>query len=772
MGSAGYHGVVPLPPHNTAPPAALAVRAEVALRVLLPLPLPPFSFLPPHGAPLPALGSRVAVPWQGGVRVGLVVGYEALRGGAGLELRELIGALEPHPFVTEVALKVLARLAEHTCTPPGVVLANLLPTGLHEALQHEVRLLAPIKGAELTEAWCDARGVAPHTLEALRRGGLLEERVRIKPPQVLRLVPLKREDAELAGKAREAQRRALAALWELGAADSAAALARDADVPEGAVRALVKKGYAGYRELPAPPPPLPYAVAAEVPQRSAPLGAKTLPPCPVVSVSGGSREARLQHLVPQLQADLASGGSVLVLVPEGALLHAAGAHLGAYVPVLTLSGELPDAQRARVWEACARGEPVVLLGTYVALLAPLRHLARVVVLEESSGAYKLPSGCRVFVPTAARFLAEAAGAPLVLVDALASPETHLNTPPEARLMLPKGAPRVHLVDLREGGGWPLSTDLVRVLKQVAERGRQAVLLAPRRGFSAALRCAACDVLAMCPNCDLPLRYHRERYLLRCHQCAHTERAPDLCPSCGSPALSPTRAAGTQWIAAEVAKVLLGFPVRRFDADKRDDLSALLAGEPGVLVATTAALRAPPLPNVSLVAVTLLDAFLTLGDFRAEEEAYRLLLNLAELAPGRRPLTLIQSFQCEHPLLQAYVQGADEAFLEELLTRRRRFRYPPFSALAKIQVSARQSAVAEREATWLAGALRTAGVADDELLGPSPAPVARIKNQYSYHLFVRTDPERLVSVLDPVLAYRGAARVRIDVDPRDVAGFLD
>ncbi|WMT56744.1 replication restart helicase PriA [Truepera radiovictrix] len=763
---------MPAPPRNTLPQAASAVRAEVALRVALPLPLPPFSFLPPHGAPLPALGSRVAVPWQGGVRVGLVVAYEALRGGAGLELRELIGALEPHPFVTEVALAVLTRLAEHTCAPLGTVLANFLPTGLHEALQHEVRLLAPVAGgvAGLTEAWCDARGVPPHTLEALRRGGLLEERVRVSPPQVQRLVPLKRADAELAGKPREAQRRALAALWALGAAESAAALARDADAPESAVRALVKKGYAGYRALPAPPPPLPYAVAAEAP--SAPLGAETLPSDPLVSVSGGSREARLRRLVPQLRADLAAGGSVLVLAPEGALLHAAGACLGAYLPVLTLSGELPDAQRARVWEACARGEPVVLLGTYVALFAPLRHLARVVVLEESSGAYKLASGCRAFVPTAARFLAEAAAVPLVLADALASPETHLKTAAQARLTLPKGPPRVHLVDLREGGGWPLSTDLVRVLKQVAERERQAVLLAPRRGFSAALRCAACDFLAMCPNCDLPLRYHRERYVLRCHQCAHAERAPDTCPSCGSPALSPTRAAGTQWVAAEVAKLLPGFLIRRFDADKRDDLSALLAGAPGVLVATTAALRAPPLPNVSLVAVTLLDAFLNMGDFRAEEEAYRLLLNLAELAPARRPLTLIQTFQSDHPLLQAYTQGADEAFLEALLARRRRFRYPPFAALAKVQISARQSAVAEREAAWLAGALRTAGVAADELLGPSPAPVARVKNLYSYHLFVRTEPERLTSALAPALAYQGAARVRIDVDPRDVAGFLD
>ena len=217
--------------------------------------------------------------------------------------------------------------------------------------------------------------------------------------------------------------------------------------------------------------------------------------------------------------------------------------------------------------------------------------------------------------------------------------------------------------------------------------------------------------------------------------AGTRRArPTSVPACGNPALSPTRAAGTQWIAAEVARVVPSLSVKRFDSDKREDLSTLLTGEPGVVVGTTALLRHPPLPNVSLVGVTLLDAFLSLGDFRAEEEAYRLLLNLGELSPERRPLTLIQTFAPESPLLHAYLTGESDAFVSDLLERRERFLYPPFAALAKVQLSAREPGTAERAATWLAGALRTAGVAEDELLGPSAAPVARIKGQYSYQLF--------------------------------------
>ncbi len=749
--------------------------------MLLPLPLPPFNFLPPHGtsggAPTPEPGCRVVVPWQSGVRVGLLVGFEPLRAGAGLELREAVSALDTRPFLTQAALSVLERVAAYTCAPAGMVLANLLPVGLGVPLVHQVRVLADIDGevssavagrpadASTPSTWQDAAALPLGRLELLRRQGLLDERAFVPQETVRRLVPLREGEGDLDGAPRAGQRRALAHLWTLGTSQSAAALARAADVSEGAVRALVKKGYAEYREVAAPPAPLTVVAPSAA---SSVLLTLSVPEGPLLSVSGGTRAARVLHLLPLLRKDLAAGKSVLVLAPEQTYVQEAASLLAAELPVHTLSGTTADGERLRLWERCAEAEPFVLVGSYLALLAPLK-LGRVVVLEEGSSAYKLSAGCRIFIPTAARFLAAAVDVPLVLADTLAAPETLAATP--ARLNLPTPAPRAHIVDLK-AGGWPLSADLVRVLRQVEARGRQAVLLAPRRGFSAALCCTDCEHVIGCPNCDLPLRYHRERRALRCHQCGFQKRAPDLCPACGSPGLGPRRAAGTEWIAAEVARVVPKLNVKRYDTDKREDLSELRAGEPGVLVATTACLRLPPLPNVSLVGVTLLDVFISLGDFRAEEEAYRLLLNLAELAPGRRPLTLVQTFAPESPLLRAYTEGLGEAFAAELLERRARFNYPPFAALAKVQLSAREAATAKGAAVWLAGALRTAGATDDELLGPSAAPVARMRGRYSYQLFLRTASERLAERLTPALSYRGAARLRIDIDPRDIAGFLE
>jgi len=747
-----------------------------AIEVLVPLPLDPLSYLPPTLRGPPPVGARVAVPWQGGLRVGLVTAVRQVGAGRGLELREAVDWLDAEPFLGAAAITALLRIARHAAVPAGVALATLAPWAFRDELDHRVRALPGAAVPELDGAgeWLSAERLAPERLAWLREQGLVEERVRRLEPTLRVLAPLAPADDGLSGARRETQRSALARLWDLEWVASAAALARDAGVPESAVRALVAKGYAGYREVPAPAPALP-GPPADVPSPPV-VPEAAVPPAGDGAVLGGLRRQRLAALAARLRSDLDAGRSVLVLAPEHVRLVEAAEALGS-LPVQVMSGELDDAQRARVFEELPSTPALVLLGTYLALLAPLPRLGRVVVLDAGSGSYKLQSGARLFVPHAAALLAEASGAALTLADVVAGPETVVRLPPDARRSLPLPRLRLHAADMSGSHDWPLHPDLVRLLRQVAERRRQAVLVAPRRGFSAALGCPECGYVAQCPNCDLSLRYHRQDGRLRCHQCGHEQPPPTACPECGGSGLEPLRGAGTQWVADQVSRMLPGFPILRFDRDRRDDMRPLLAGEPGVVVGTTAALRLPPLPQLSLLALTLFDTHLAAADFRAEEETLRMLLELAELSGGRRPLVLVQTYQPAHPVLQALASDAPDAAVEALLgrqlERRKRFAYPPFGALAKLQLTSRLEEAAADAAVALAAELRRRGANADEVLGPAPAPVARVKGRYAYQLLLRAAAaERLEQLLGGLPSRLGKASVRVDVDPRDVGELLE
>jgi primosomal protein N' (replication factor Y) (superfamily II helicase) len=744
-----------------------------AVQVLFPLPLPAFSYVVPFDMDVPALGVRVAVPWQHGLRVGIVVGIEDVKAAKVLELKEMIAVLDEQPFLLESRIKLLERLAEHTCSPLGSVLASLLPSGLNEELKHEV---CGVEGAEIdlsSDHWTEATNLKPAQLEFYRRQGLIHERVLFVEQKVRVLKPVKLVDQELKKKSQLNQRRALEWLFEIEHIESGAELARQADVPESAVRALIKKGYVVYEEMVAPLPALPtYESRGAGEQGSrgdfdvSPL--LPFPPAPLLALSGGTRHSRLEYLLATLEAEIKAKRSVLVIVPEQAYLVETASYLQRYLPVQTLSGELSHAQRQRVWQE-VQEQPIVLVGTYLALLAPLQNLGLVIVLEEANSSYKLQSGPRLVVTLAAQMLAEKEKIPYIVTESLPSAETLQRVPQASHLQLPQLEQRWHVADLSSGTNYPLSSDVILLLKQVQERKRQAILLAPRRGFSAAFGCSTCHWLAMCPNCDLPLRYHKQDTALRCHQCGFRSTPPDFCPSCSSTTLGATRGAGTQWIATEVKKHV-ALPLYRFDGDQRDSLSPLEEGHAGVVVGTTALLRQPPLPNVSLVVMTLLDTLLTFSDFRAEEETMRLLLQLSELSESRRPLVILQTFQGEHPILTALTTGDLSGFLERMLGRRKRFQYPPFSSMAKIQISAKNEAVAQEEATVLCHVLQRQKL---DVLGPSPAPVPRLKGLYNYQLFIRIKAgESFKDLLRPAINYQGRARVRLDIDPRDIGGFLE
>lgn len=744
-----------------------------ALDVLLPLPLAPLQWLAPYADPNLPVGAVVVVPWQGGVRAGLVVGAADVGASRGLELKEAIGRLDANVSVTEPTVSWILAEAERTVAPAGTVLAGLSPSWARVPIDHAIRELDPEGGPP--GPWRPSERLAPERLGLLRDQGLLEERVAPARPTDRVLVPAR--DDEPAGASREAQRTALAHLRAHGSAESAAALARAAGVGESPVRTLIRNRFVRYEERPRPvPEPTPPPAPRPWPGDAEEVAATARGADSAGWISGGTRAARLAALVPAIRSDLADGRSPLVLAPERTLAEEAAAWLAGTVPVDLL--HLDDDPAARMaWEhAAAHGPPRVRVGTWPLLLGAPATAGRLVVLEAGSESHKLRSGSRAWIPAAASRWAERHGVPVVFLDPLAGPEIRAAAA-GGGVQLPRPRVRWIVSDLGRQHGWPLSDDAVRVLRQVEARERQALVLVPRRGFSAALGCRDCGAAVMCPNCDLALRWHARDGRLRCHQCGHDVPPPPHCPSCGSPDLEAQRAAGSEWVLRAVAGVVPGLPRYRYDGDVRDDLAPLRQGRPGVLVGTSALLRLTPLPVLSLILVTQIDGALHADDFRAEERVARTLAALQESAGTRAPLGLVQTFAPEHPLLRAFADGSPEA-LEAVVTdmdeRRRRFGYPPYGRMARVQASARRRSDANEALATVAARLRAAGAADDEVLGPAPAPVGRVRGRELAHLLLRTgDEARRRQLLAGATAgtFRGV-RLRVDVDPRDIGEVLE
>ncbi|MGB7200843.1 MAG: primosomal protein N' [Pyrinomonadaceae bacterium] len=261
----------------------------------------------------------------------------------------------------------------------------------------------------------------------------------------------------------------------------------------------------------------------------------------------------------------------------------------------------------------------------------------------------------------------------------------------------------------------LSPELLTAIRATHERGDQVIILLNRRGFSQFVLCRTCGETIKCKNCDITLTFHRRENKLICHYCSYREQSPRVCPKCVSEYLYFV-GEGTENLEDQLKKNFPAMRIARVDRDtmtRKGELDQILldfqAGRLDMLVGTQMIAKGHDFPNVTLVGVVSVDIGLGLPDLRSAERTFQLITQVAGRS-GRGEKSgrvLIQTYYPEHYALRHAVQQDYEGFYAEEIRYRERLAYPPFFVLASIMIKHRDLAKAMRNATILRRALDTA-----------------------------------------------------------------
>ncbi|MCQ4161725.1 primosomal protein N' [Roseomonas sp. GC11] len=727
------------------------------LRVLLPLPLSgAYDYRVPASWPAaPPAGSFVEVPLAGRSVVGVVWDGEADPALPERRLRDLRAVFDVPPMTPSLR-RFVDWVAAYTLHPPGAVL--------------RMAMSAPA-------------ALEPPTAKAGWRLSAAGQRAR-------------RDEG--GPRLTEARRRVLDAL-EPGDVQSGAALAAEAGVSAGVVRGMAEAGLLEPALLPAGaafpvpdlarPGPVLGAEQAEVARalRAAVAGQAF----GVTLLTGVTGSGKTEVYLEAVAECVARGRQALVLLPEIALstqwLERYARRFGV-APALWHS-ELGPRLRRDTWRAVAEGRVPVLVGARSALFLPYPDLGLIIVDEEHETAFKQEEGVVYHARDMAVVRARLSRAACVLVSATPSLETLTNagTGRYASLHLPTrhgGAalPAVSVIDQRrtppERGRF-LSPPLVEAVRATLAAGQQAMLFLNRRGYAPLTLCRACGHRLRCPNCTAWLVEHRVRRTLQCHHCGHAEPIPEACPECGAEGSLTPLGPGVERVQEEAAAL---FPEARRLVMASDTIPgpaaaaeaarAIAAREVDLIIGTQIVAKGWHFPHLTLVGVVDADLGLAGGDLRAAERTVQLLHQVAGRAgraesPGR---VLLQSWNPDHPVLEALVSGDLDTFMQAEAESRRPGHWPPFGRLAALIVSAEDEREAERVARDLGlAAPRGEGV---EVLGPAPAPLALLRGRHRRRLLLKARRDIAVQPLlrewlarVPVPA---AVRVQVDVDP---VGFL-
>jgi len=497
---------------------------------------------------------------------------------------------------------------------------------------------------------------------------------------------------------------------------------------------------------------------------------------------------------------LARGRQVLVLVPEINLTPQLEARFAARFPghrLVAMHSGLTPAQRLKHWLMAHLGVADIVLGTRLAVFAPLPRLGLLVVDEEHDPSYKQQEGARYSARDLAVYRGHLAGAPVLLGSATPSLESWHNaeTGRYRRLTMAQrmggGAlPRVRLFDMgvlpRTGGQSPvLAPPVLAALQDRLARGEQSLVFLNRRGYAPVLHCAECGWKSGCPHCSAWRVFHKGERSLRCHHCGFTEPVPRACPDCGNLDIAPI-GRGTEKLEEQLAPLLPGARIARLDADTargkgalERQLDAVHAGDVDVLVGTQMVTKGHDFRRITLVVALNPDSALFASDFRAPERLFALLMQAAGRA-GRdakaaaRSEVWVQTWHPQHPLyasLQAHDFGR---FAAAQLAERRSASLPPFSHLALLRAEARDVAVAR---AFLEAASEAAqaqpGAEGVSVYPPVPPTLSKVAGLERLQMLVeaasRPALQRFLAQWVPALhglkaGHRGLARWAIDVDP--------
>jgi primosomal protein N' (replication factor Y) (superfamily II helicase) len=486
---------------------------------------------------------------------------------------------------------------------------------------------------------------------------------------------------------------------------------------------------------------------------------------------------------------IARGGQALVLVPEIGLTPQLEARFRRAFPatdIAVLHSALEDGARTRAWLAAARGDAPIVLGTRLAVLAPLARLQLVVVDEEHDASFKQQEGLRYSGRDAAVQRAKLAGCPVVLGSATPSLESWFNSGAGRyqRLSLPERAvpgsrlPLMRTVDLRTASvEQGIARPLVDGIAARLARGEQSLVFINRRGYAPVLACESCGWAAGCGRCSAHLVLHAgQRNRLRCHHCGVEEPVPRACPTCGNVDLRPV-GRGTQRVEETLAALFPDARIVRVDRDstrRRAQLALTLEsigrGEADILVGTQLLAKGHDFPALTLVGVLNADSALLSTDFRAAERMFATLAQVGGRS-GRREQpgeVLIQTRYPGHPVFQALARNDYAGFAEAQLEERRNAGFPPFVHEAALRAEATELAVATaflRQAAELVAAPEGLRIYD-----PVPHVVTRRAGYERAQLLVQSSSRpalqeflREWSAVLPAAAPR-SVRWHLDVDP--------
>jgi primosomal protein N' (replication factor Y) len=714
-------------------------------------------------------GMHVLVPFRNRWTTGIVT--RRLHRADLAQLKPILNLLDSIPLLDRSMMALARWLAEYYVTGWGVAMKAILPPGLEVKVGAHYRITPAGREAvsESSRKGDPARGIL----------AILEQ-----APRGMRLEALLRRKAAGASSP----------------PSDSARLSRTLSV-------LVRKGWVDETNvLPRPrvsqTPVAPSATTVRFPDGPMPTASSL--PDDIYEAAGSGRfetvclEGALERSRPEVLALISTTvrrkRPVILLVPEIDRVAGWAARLenGLGETVGILHSGLSERDRRLQWERARRGDVSIVIGTRLAVFAPVLNPGLIVVEEEQDPAYKQPESPRYHARDVAVLRGAHHGALVLLTSTSPSIETYANIQSgKYRAVRMDGqrselamAPAVRIIGMGgQSRGTFVSRELLAAVAERLDKREPVVLLLNRRGFGGALCCRDCGAVVRCPRCHVAMVYSKQSRQLTCHYCGTVTAAPPACLQCRGTRLEIV-GAGTEQAEELFQAKFPSARIARLDRDtvRSNEVSSAIERlnrtEIDMVIGTQLLLTGPRVTRPGLIGLLQADGAFQLPDFRAGEQTFQLVRRVLNFSAGGE--VILQTYHPAHEAIAWATTGDSKEFYEKEMAQRKALGYPPFARLAVVTVKSLNESKA-RDVAQRLGEEMTRTVRLDasqpavQILGPAAAMRPRLHGKVRCQILIKAPNSRILhealrAGLSAVRSGSDRARVwfEVDVDPQRIA----
>lgn len=478
--------------------------------------------------------------------------------------------------------------------------------------------------------------------------------------------------------------------------------------------------------------------------------------------------------------------TVIILVPEIVLTSQMASRFKHFFKeeLALLHSSLSEGEKYDEYRRIKNGIAKIIIGTRSAIFAPCNNIGLIIVDEEHSESYKQETTPSYHAIDIANYRMKQNGATLVLGSATPSLESKARAKIGVYNQLylkkrinNKELPKVEIVDMnKERSGAIISKKLKEEILDRLEKKEQVIILLNRRGYAPYVRCKMCGHTYKCPKCDVTMNYHKSQNRLKCHYCGIEVKLEETCPECQSKFIEKG-GYGTQKVEEILKEEFKEARILRMDQDstsRKDShlefVEKIVNHEVDIIVGTQMVAKGLDFPLVTLVAVLNADASLNANDFRANERAFQLFVQVLGRA-GRGEKTGIALIQTYKPNDSTLINASSynyESFVNKELDFRKKLKYPPFRFISYLLFKGKDFNKTLNFAKEAKDYLSNYEDEEFVVLGPSIPYIAKINEEHRVKLMLKyKNKEKTLEMLKDLKVYLKCdnnIKVNIVVDP--------